>query len=187
MLLMRYLDHEVKYKIEYKKHSKNVVEIVGDIPVKTTGFILSREGKNDNFDYSAFKTIYRKLEKSILFSNDGSEYIEPIPVVSFYTNGGGILEGALSQEVRTYEEVIVPTPIANDDYGFTCWSPEIPESGEIVGNKSFTAIFTSTIPVPEPEPVPSLEEEVTALKKSVSTLESDVQAINTALGGASDE
>lgn len=77
MLLLRYLDQENEYEIEYKKHSHNIIEIIGNIPVKTTGFILSRKGKHDNFDYSNFKTIYRKLEGSVLFSNDGSVYVAP--------------------------------------------------------------------------------------------------------------
>lgn len=79
MLLMQYLDEGTKYSIEFRKHSKNVVEIVGDIPVKICGFTLSREGKHDNFDYSGFTTIFRKQEGSVLFSNDESVYIEPEP------------------------------------------------------------------------------------------------------------
>lgn len=183
MLEMKYLDKENKYSIEFKNHSKNIVEIIGDIPVRTSGFLLSRPGKNDNWDYSNYTTIYRKTKDSVMFSNDGSEYVELIPVVSFNTNGGGTLEGEISQEAKNYEEIIVPTPIANENYEFTGWSPEIPESGEIAGNKSYTAIFTSTLPMPDPEPVPSLEDDVAALKVSVTELQGDMQALNKTLKG----
>ena len=111
MLLMRYLDQEIKYKIEYKKHSKNVVEIIGDIPVKTTGFILSREGKHDNFDYSSFTTIYRKLEGSVLFSNDESVYVappepEPVPEPEPYVPTLEEVKTAKKQEIETAYQTI---------------------------------------------------------------------------------
>lgn len=111
MLLMRYLDQEIKYKIEYKKHSKNVVEIIGDIPVKATGFILSREGKHDNFDYSSFTTIYRKLEGSVLFSNDESVYVappepEPVPEPEPYVPTLEEVKTAKKQEIETAYQTI---------------------------------------------------------------------------------
>lgn len=116
MLLMRYLDQEVKYKIEYKKHSKNVVEIIGDIPVKTTGFTLSREEKHDNFDYSAFTTIYRKLEKSVLFSNDGSVYVappepEPVPEPEPYMPTLEEVKATKKQEIETSYQTVKATGV----------------------------------------------------------------------------
>ena len=82
------------------------------------------------------------------------------------------------QEVYNYEELVIPTPVASENYEFTSWSPEIPESGEIEGNKSFTAIFTSKLPEPDPEPT---------VEERISVLENDVQQINEALGGGTDE
>lgn len=159
------------------------------VVVNTSGFrcYLDKACEYDisGDSYVGFTTIYRDDEETAKYngyqlSNDGSVYIEPIPKVSFYTNGGGTLEGETIQEVKNYEDLAVPTPVANENYEFTQWSPEIPESGEIDGNKSFTAIFTSTLPVPEPEITPTLEERV-------ATLESDVKSISDVLGGGSDE
>lgn len=79
MLEMKYLDSDDAYSVGFKNKSKNVVELTGDFPVKTTGFTLSRVGKNDNWDYSAYTTIYREIEGVVQFSNDGSVYIEPTP------------------------------------------------------------------------------------------------------------
>ena len=158
MLDFTYVGESTTHKIEFKKMSEHIVGVKGNLKAKTKGFTLSREGKKDSWDYKDYTTIYRELEGEIQFSNDGSVYVKPLPKVSFYTNGGGTLEGNTLQEVYTYEELVIPTPIASEDYEFTGWSPEIPTSGEIVGNKSYTAVFVSTLPPPEPQL--SLEERV---------------------------
>lgn len=183
MLKLTYLGDTKSHMVSFSNVSNNIVQLIGKFPIKKTGFYLSREDKRDNWDYSEYKTVYKKVDGGVQFSNDGSVYVEPIPVVNFHTNGGGVLDGVTSQEVKNYEDLVIPTPIANENYEFTGWSPEIPESGEVVGNKSFVAIFASTIPIPEPEPVPSLEEDVAALKVSVTELQGDMQALNKTLKG----
>lgn len=181
MLNLQYLKEKTYYPIQFQYISENRIQIVGDFPIKTKGFTLSRIG-NPNIiigKYEDYTTVYKEIDGGVIFSNDGSEYVEPIPVVNFYTNGGGVLDGAVMQEVSTYEDLIVPTPIPNENYEFFGWSPEIPLSGKIESENLFTAIFKSTLPEPEPEL--TLEERVTVLEK-------DVQNINdTIVGGAKDE
>lgn len=75
---LKYLNEEYTYNIEFKKISNNLVEITGDFPIKTDGFTLSRETYEDNWDYSAYTTIYREVENGCQFSNDGSVYVEPV-------------------------------------------------------------------------------------------------------------
>lgn len=75
---LQYNSDNSTYEVDFKKVSKNIVEITGDFPVKECGFTLSRTEKNDNWDYSAYTTIYREVECGVQFSNDGSVYIEPI-------------------------------------------------------------------------------------------------------------
>ena len=78
MLVLKYLnDEENNYEIEFRKLSKNVVEITGDFQVQTNGFTLSRIGKTDDWDYSKFTTVYKELENGCQFSNDGTVYTEP--------------------------------------------------------------------------------------------------------------
>lgn len=188
MLDLTYVGENTIHKIEFNRKNSHIVSIKGSLPAETKGFILSREGKKDNWEYKDYTTVYRELEGEIQFSNDGSVYVEPIPKVNFYTNGGGTLDGETVQEVKNYEELAVPTPVAYENYEFTHWNPVISLSGEIEGNKSFTAVFVSTLPPePESESAPTLEEEVNALKESVSTLESDIKAINDVLGGGTVE
>lgn len=76
-MVLKYLNDENKYEIEFKKISKNIVEIVGDFPPQQSGFTLSRIDQNDNWDYSSYTTIYRELDNGVQFSNDGSVYVEP--------------------------------------------------------------------------------------------------------------
>lgn len=75
---LKYQNDDSIYEIEFKKISKNIVEITGDFPIQTDGFTLSREKHEDNWDYSAFTTVYKEVENGCQFSNDGSVYVEPI-------------------------------------------------------------------------------------------------------------
>lgn len=79
MLKLRYIGDEPSYEVEFSKSSNNICIIKGDIPIKTSGFILSRIGKEDNWDYSDFITVYKQEENKVWFSNDGSVYVEPEP------------------------------------------------------------------------------------------------------------
>ena len=74
---LKYLNEETAYDVEFYKVSKNIVQITGDFPIRTDGFTLSRETYEDNWDYSAYTTIYREVENGCQFSNDGSVWVEP--------------------------------------------------------------------------------------------------------------
>lgn len=169
MLKLTYLGDTNSYLVSFSNVSNNIVQITGEFPIKEVGFYLSREDKRDKWDYSEYKTVYKEIDGGVQFSNDGSVYVEPIPVVNFYVNGGGILDGEFTQEAKNYEDLIVPTPIPNEDYEFSYWSPEIPTEGKIEGNKSFTAIFTSTLP--DPEPGPTTEERLTEAEERIAMVE----------------
>lgn len=141
MLDLIYCGEKTIHKIEFHKVSENIVGIKGTLPAKTKGFTLSREGKQDAWDYKAFITIYRELEGEILFSNDGSVYVDPVPKVSFYSNEGGSLLGDTVQEAKDYKDIHIPTPVANENYEFVKWNPDIPNEGKITENKTHTAMF----------------------------------------------
>ena len=79
MLKMKYIGLKTEYEIEFSNLTKNIVQVKGDVPAKTHGFTLSRPGMEDNWDYSAFTTVYRELDGVIQFSNDGSIYVPPAP------------------------------------------------------------------------------------------------------------
>lgn len=92
MFLLKYLNGEKEYSVDFLMMSENIVQVTGDFPINTVGFELSRlpedvdglpEEQNDTFwdgwDYSAFTTVYREIDGGVQFSNDGSVYVEPEP------------------------------------------------------------------------------------------------------------
>lgn len=77
MLLLKYLNTKEIYSIIFTTKKSNVVQIKGDLPIRTDGFMLSRDGKDWNGDYSDYTTVYREVDGGAQFSNDGSVYIPP--------------------------------------------------------------------------------------------------------------
>ena len=140
MLNLKYIGSEDFYQVSFNANSKSLVTITGDFPVKRAGFKLYKtEGGKPIGDYSSFVTIYKEIENGVMFSNDGS--VEPKSKVTFVANIGGYLAGETIQEVYNFEELNVPTIELKENYKFLGWKPEIPESGEIEGNKKFVAMF----------------------------------------------
>lgn len=80
MLELRYKGSEFLHYVEFRKISTHIVELKGSFPVQTDGFTLSRIGKEDQWDYLAFTTVYKQGDGWTQFSDDGSVYIEPEPV-----------------------------------------------------------------------------------------------------------
>lgn len=165
------------------------LKFVDEVVVNTNGFrcYLDKKCEYDisGSSYENFNTVYKNDEETEKYngyqlSNDGSVWVKPYAKVVFNASFGGTLEGKTMQEVYNYEDLVIPTPVANEYYEFTEWSPEILENGEIEGNKTFTAIFTSTLPpTPEPEPQPTLEERVTMLEENDIMLTETVDSILT--------
>lgn len=187
-MYIKFLDSKTPIECAVKQIAPNIVELkfADEIIVNTSGFnaYLDKECEYDigGNSYIGFTTVYRNDETTIArngyqLSNDGSVYTPPIPVITFTTNGGGTLDGITEQQLTKYEQLKVPTPIADTDYEFSNWSPEIPSSGDIDANKTFTAIFVSTLPEPEPEP--TLEERLTAVEEQNVMLSMTVDSILT--------
>lgn len=67
--------------------------------------------------------------------------------VYFHVSGGGSLQGETKQAVYNYNELKVPEVIADENYEFVGWMPEIPSEGEVdIANTHFYAVFESSIP-----------------------------------------
>ena len=77
MLILKYTNVTTSYEVEFCHISPNIIELKGNFPIQNTGFTLSRQDFNDNWDYTGFKTVYRTLENGVQFSNDESVYVEP--------------------------------------------------------------------------------------------------------------
>ena len=77
MLKLKYIGDDETYAVEFRTVANNIVELIGDFPIKDTGFTLSRAEHEDNWDYTGYTTVYREIEGGVQFSNDGSVYVEP--------------------------------------------------------------------------------------------------------------
>ena len=161
-----------------------------EVVVNTKGFHCYLDEKCEydisGTSYEKFNTVYRNDDETKKYngyqlSNDGSVWVKPLLRVTFNTTNGGTLEGNTRQEVYNYEDLEIPTPVALEDYEFVEWSPEIPLNGEINSDKTFTAIFKSTLPPPEPQPtvedrVDTLEMETAMLTECVLEMSSVIYA-----------
>ena len=151
---VRFKGNPEVFQMHVKAIGDNMVQLYPPIPNVdvTAGFeMLTKEVDGKVYgDYLKYRTVYKKEEDgSIILSNDGSVWVEPVIVVKFATNGNGELVGETEQTVKTYEELIVPTVIPNENYKFVGWNPEIPKTGKVESNMTFTA---------QMEYVPTLEE-----------------------------
>ena len=151
---VRFKSNQEVFQMHVKAIGDNMVQLYPPIPNVdvTAGFeMLTKEVDGKVYgDYLKYRTVYKKEEDgSIILSNDGSVWVEPVIVVKFATNGNGELVGETEQTVKTYEELIVPTVIPNENYEFVGWNPEIPKTGKVESNMTFTA---------QMEYVPTLEE-----------------------------
>lgn len=76
MINLKYIESEITYEVDFRRISPHVVQVLGDLPFEDKGFTLSRPGKNDNWNYQKYTTLYRRVEGGIQFSDDGSVYTE---------------------------------------------------------------------------------------------------------------
>ena len=92
MLYLMYVgEQDTKYVVDFGPVSDHVVQVTGDFPVKGNGFILSRLDCDDNWDYTGFRTVYKNVDGGAQFSDDGSVYVPPLPVVTFTEGPGGTI------------------------------------------------------------------------------------------------
>lgn len=78
MILLKYSNEKTEYEILLKKLGRNVIQVIGDFPVKEKGFVCYRkEDPDDKWDYSGYKTVYKTIDGGAQFSNDGSVYVAP--------------------------------------------------------------------------------------------------------------
>lgn len=77
MLNLTYLESQIAHEVDFSRISPHVVQVLGSLPFDNKGFKLSRIGKNDSWDYSGYKTLYRQVEGGLQFSDDESVYVEP--------------------------------------------------------------------------------------------------------------
>ena len=134
-------------RLEFKENVPDEKLLLSDLNIinEHNGEIMA-----ERIGYDTIYRIYEDKPLMIELSNNKTVWVKPLSKINFSANGGAFEnDAALAQEVYNYEELIIPTPIANENYKFVRWNPEIPENGEVDGNKTFTAMF---------EYIPTLDE-----------------------------
>lgn len=76
MLKLKYIGSDNEYIVAFERISTHVVQILGELPFKDNGFTVSRIGKNDNWNYPQYTTLYRMVKGGYQISDDGSIYAE---------------------------------------------------------------------------------------------------------------
>lgn len=79
MLKMKYIGDKKFHQVDFRNISTHITQLIGDIPVKTTGFQMFKLDGSFLGDYSAYTTVYREINGGVQFSNDGSIYVPPAP------------------------------------------------------------------------------------------------------------
>lgn len=92
-------------------------------------------------DYIYIYRTYEDNAKQVELCNDNIAWTKPDITVTFSTNIGGTLDGETVQIAERYEDLVIPTPMANENYNFVKWNPEIPASGDIENSITFVAEF----------------------------------------------
>ena len=65
--------------VHYKTISEHVCKLIGNVPENTSGFMTYLPNEELLGDRSAYTTIYKVEPDGIMFSDDGSEWIDPVP------------------------------------------------------------------------------------------------------------
>lgn len=159
-----------KYQGHIKSKTANIITIEFDstVPQKTTvdgkGATWYNDGDFAMGDYSGFTTPYCWHDGIYQLSNDGSVFV---PTIRF-TSSGGTLTGEAVQHVSSYSDLVVPTPVDDENWEFQNWNPSVPTSGVIHENETYQAVFEyiGTPPVPEP----TMEQRVSDLDEITNEL-----------------
>ena len=142
------LEPSVIYDGQFSQIGNNQIRLVMDsLPSESillSGFVLVNEHngrvQTNRKDYIY---IYKTYEdgKTIDLCNDNVQWTKPKMKVRFANSLGGTLDGELEQYAENYEDLVIPTLVADNNYAFIKWNPEIPTSGEIEKNINFIAEF----------------------------------------------
>lgn len=149
MSYIKFLNSDLPLTGKVKRIDEHTIEIRG-CNQNLSGFQLFTDSSMMFGDYSLYRFDYGEPnlgDKVYRYTDDNHKWKQPIYTTVFRVNQGGTAKGALIQHVSTYDNLIVPTVIANENYIFNGWSPTIPSSGYIDSDKVFIAEFTYIEPI----------------------------------------
>ena len=150
MQKIRFVKSNLEYNVSLKSNVNRIVctfeneSDAKNAPI-SEGFVEINEHNGVvQGNYEQYKYIYNKESDGVtvtLTTDENDVFVEVKPSVTFSASVGGTINGETVQTVDTYAELVIPTPIANENYKFVEWSPSIPNKGDITESVSFVAIF----------------------------------------------
>lgn len=150
MQKIRFVKSNLEYNVSLKSNVNRIVctfeneSDAKNAPI-SEGFVEINEHNGVvQGHYEQYKYIYNKESDGVtvtLTTDKNDAFVEVKPSVTFSASVGGTIDGETVQTVDTYAELVIPTPIANENYKFVEWSPSIPNKGDITESVSFVAIF----------------------------------------------
>ena len=117
MLNLQYVGDATKYPVIFRRISDHIVQVTGKIPIKLSGFTLSRLVPDDwKPDYSRYNTVYREINGVVQFSDDGSVYVappdpEPEPDPEPYVPTLDEIKAAKRQEIAMMHQSVIAAGI----------------------------------------------------------------------------
>ena len=163
MRYVRFKGNPEVFQIKIEAIGNNRVRLYPPFPdTGLTGFELLTQTKGGKVygNYLSYTTLYRKMEDgSIVLSNDGSVWKEPVYTVTFEGQNCTMV-GDTTQQVKTYEELEIPVAIADENYVFTEWFPVIPLHGKVTKNEKYTAktVYVKTLEEEQLEKISEMNE-----------------------------
>ena len=150
MQKIRFVKSNLEYNVSLKSNVNRIIctfeneSDAKNAPI-SEGFVEINEHNGVvQGNYEQYKYIYNKESDGVtvtLTTDKNDAFVEVKPSVTFSASVGGTIDGETVQTVDTYAELVIPTPIANENYKFVEWSPSIPNKGDITESVSFVAIF----------------------------------------------
>ena len=150
MQKIRFVKSNLEYNVSLKSNANRIVctfeneSDAKNAPI-SEGFVEINEHNGVvQGNYEQYKYIYNKESDGVtvtLTTDKNDAFVEVKPSVTFSASVGGTIDGETVQTVDTYAELVIPTPIANENYKFVEWSPSIPNKGDVTESVSFVAIF----------------------------------------------
>ena len=132
---LQYIDTSIYYDVDIMAVLPNVLQVTGPkLIMKESGFILIDDNGNE-YDYSAYSTLYRTVEGGFQYSNDGTVQVEPtktvIVKIEWNDNEDYEKERPKSVKVEVFDDdVSIGTVTLNSKNNWTKEYDNVPESHE---------------------------------------------------------
>lgn len=77
MIKIKFINTDKMIPVTFDVVSEHVVSLIGEVEPKTFGFETFKMDGTKLGDFSGYTTVYKEEPNKILYSNDGSVWVEP--------------------------------------------------------------------------------------------------------------